>query len=281
MPQGGEIAAAQTWAEALASLCLQRNATQLTRCTAQVLALGSVDSPRGASNCLRTTHAIPFVAMTACPGLALDTVMSALAPHTRRCIAHRLGRLTAQLYSLQLPDDRLFAASDDAAVPRRPFAFWQSRAGLDCSFRPPGAHSGTTKALLAHLSVQLREDAADGTACVRLCYRANASSLESTREVREAAEECVTGRVTARQLWRPFADFVRERRRAAPQEMGWEHSMPQRLLNQLDDYLTPDPADFLPASSAAGTGNTAACRGNTGCSNEEHAVDGMQYGLYG
>ncbi|BDA43423.1 probable bifunctional arginine demethylase and lysyl-hydroxylase JM at N-terminal half [Coccomyxa sp. Obi] len=271
--KGGETAAAETWAEALASACLQRKATQLTHCTAQVLALGSVDPPKGDPDGPGATHAIPFVAMTACPGTALDMAVPALAPHTRLCIAHRLGRLTAQLHSLPLPDDRLFAASDAAAPRGRPFAFWQSRAGLDLSFRPSGAHSGSAKALLAHLGMQLQEDATDGTACVRLRNQAVASSLGTTDTVREAASECMSDRAAARQLWRPFAEFLRERHRAALWELVWEHSMPQRLLDQLDDYLLPDPSAFLPGSSTACAGSTATCKANnTGCSDVEHTT---------
>ncbi len=270
MPQGGETAAAETWAEALASVCLQRNAIQLAHCTAKVRAHGSIGPPKGNPDGPAATHAIPYVAMTACPGMALDMAVPALAPSTRLCIAHRLGRLTAQLHSLPLPDDRLFAASEAAGSRGRPFTFWQSTAGLDLSFRPPGAQSGSAKALLAHLGLQLPEDAAHATARVRLRNPAGASSPGGIHRFREAAAERMSDRAAAAQLWRPFADFLRERQRAAPWELVWEHSMPQRLLDQLDDYLTPDPAAFLPGSSAVSAGSTAACEANTGCSNEEY-----------
>lgn len=205
-------------------------------------------------------HAMPFVAMTACLGIALDAARPALTAQAWQHIAARLGRLTAQLHSLPLPAGHLFSAGGAAA----PFTLWQGRAGLDLSFRPAGAEAGGTQALLEHLGLQQKVDSVDGTACVRLSSVAD-DSWPLTNGNQEAAVEETPDTEGARRLWRPFADFLRERRRSAPGELAWEHSLPRRLLDQLEEYLPPDPAAFLPAACADALPDLRPCDNDANC----------------
>lgn len=234
-----------------------------------MLALGSVDPCNLDTVGLGVTHALPFVTMTACSGTPLDVARLLLTANSRQSTAARLGRLTGQLHSLPLPDARLLGTGDAAA----PFTLWQSRDGLDLSFRPVGAETGSAQALLEHLELQQHVDTAAGTACVRLGSPVDASSPATDGVFAKATVETASDESAARRLWRPFADFLRERRRDAPGELAWEHSLPRRLLDQLEAYLPPNPAAFLPNACAICSTDLCTCTSHVnGCTEQSTAA---------
>jgi hypothetical protein len=263
LSQDVEVGAAQAWAEALACACLQQHKGLLSECVPRLLALGSVKSPQteGAppSDSFAETHAISFVVMTRCPGIALDAaglgLFSGRNRQLKQLIAGRLGRLAAQLHSAPLPNEQLFAPGP-AQQQACHFTFWQRRAGLDLSF-PTDASLGSAQALSAHLALQQQVDSADGTASIRLSSSHKSERLASSNGAAgQVPGQPVLGGAAA-ELWRPFAEFLRERRARAPAELAWEHSLPQRLQDQVEAYLLPDPATYLPSSRPSPAGSAA------------------------
>lgn len=257
------MGAAQAWAEALACACLQQHQGTLSECVPRLVAVGGVKEPQteGAppSDSSTVTHAILFVAMTMCPGTALDAagpgLFSAQSRQLEQLLAGRLGRLAAQLHSAPLPNGQLFAPGP-AQQQGCHFTLWQRRAGLDLSF-PTNASLGSAQALLAHLGLQQQVNSANGTACVRLSSSQMSERLASGNGAAgQASGRPVLGGAAA-ELWRPFAEFLRERRARAPAELAWEHSLPQRLQDQVEAYLMPDPATYLPSSRPSPAGNAA------------------------
>jgi aminoglycoside phosphotransferase (APT) family kinase protein len=82
-------------------------------------------------------------------------------------------------------------------------------------------------------------------------------------------------------LWEPFLEYLSARRRRAPLELAGSHSLPQRLLQELGEYLPTDPSALIgfsqqgslqrqdttadskedPAAPASGNSCSRDCRG--------------------